>query len=49
MCGHKKRRNSCCERLDHLKGKPQNCTPERVRECHGEKQDHTCAPQRGKA
>jgi ArsR family transcriptional regulator len=33
---------SCCERPEKLKGKPEECTPEQIRECHGDVKDHPC-------
>ena len=33
---------SCCERPEKLKGKPEACTPEQIRECHGEVKTHPC-------
>lgn len=33
---------SCCERSDKVKGKPENCTPEQIRECHGDVKGHPC-------
>ena len=31
-----------CENLQQLKGKPEECTPEQIKECHGEGNDHPC-------
>lgn len=31
-----------CEHPDKLKGKPEECTPEQIRECHGEVKEHPC-------
>ena len=33
---------SCCEHPEKLKGKPEECTPEQIKECHGEMKDHAC-------
>lgn len=33
----------CCERPERLKGRPDECTLEQIRECHGEGKDHPCA------
>jgi hypothetical protein len=38
MCGGGKR----CSRPDKLKGRPEDCTPEQIRECHGEEKHHPC-------
>jgi len=32
----------CCEQPDKLKGKPQECTPAQIKECHGEEKGHPC-------
>ena len=32
----------CCEQPEKLKGKPEECTPDQIRECHGEVKDHPC-------
>ena len=32
----------CCERPEKLKDKPENCTPEQIRECHGDVKTHPC-------
>jgi ArsR family transcriptional regulator len=32
----------CCEKPGKLKGKPGECTPEQIRECHGEVKKHPC-------
>ncbi|MEJ5377042.1 MAG: metalloregulator ArsR/SmtB family transcription factor [bacterium] len=34
--------NDCCQRPEKLKARPQQCTPEQVRECHGEVPKHPC-------
>jgi hypothetical protein len=31
---------SCCEHPEKLKAKPGECTPEQIRECHGDEKDH---------
>jgi hypothetical protein len=33
-----------CECPEKLKGKPEECTPEQIQECHGPKGEHPCAP-----
>jgi hypothetical protein len=35
-------RNHCCQKPLKLKGKPEECTPEQIRECHGETPEHPC-------
>ena len=32
----------CCERPEKLKGKPEECTPDQIRECHGDVKGHSC-------
>lgn len=34
--------NNCCQKPEQLKGKPQDCSPEQIRECHGNMQEHPC-------
>lgn len=34
--------NNCCQQPDRLKGKPADCTPQQIRECHGDEKDHPC-------
>jgi ArsR family transcriptional regulator, arsenate/arsenite/antimonite-responsive transcriptional repressor len=34
--------NGCCEHPEKLKDKPENCTPEQIKECHGEVEGHPC-------
>jgi len=31
-----------CEHPKKLKGKPEECTPEQIKECHGDVKDHPC-------
>jgi ArsR family transcriptional regulator, arsenate/arsenite/antimonite-responsive transcriptional repressor len=38
----------CCERPEKLKGKPEECTPERIRECHGDDKKHPCKREKKK-
>jgi hypothetical protein len=33
---------TCCERPEKLKGKPEECTPEQIKECHGALTPHPC-------
>ena len=39
---------SCCERPEKLKGKPEECTPEQIRECHGDVKEHPCKQEKKK-
>jgi len=38
MCDPKKQ----CEKSENLKTKPEECTPEQIKECHGEAKGHPC-------
>lgn len=38
MCDSK----SECRKLEKLKGEPEECTPEQIKECHGEESKHPC-------
>lgn len=40
MCDAKKG----CQKPEALQGKPQDCTPEQIRECHGDAAQHPCTP-----
>ena len=33
---------NCCQQPNKLTDKPENCTPEQIRECHGDAQVHPC-------
>ena len=41
-CEENRRGDHCCEKPDRLRDKPQECTPEQIRECHGEVKEHPC-------
>jgi hypothetical protein len=32
-----------CQNPVELKGRPEDCTPEQIRKCHGDDATHTCA------
>jgi len=34
--------NDCCQKPDQLKGKPEECSPEQIKACHGDAKDHPC-------
>lgn len=36
----------CCQQPDRLKGKPEDCTPEQIKECHRDEKDHPCVPKK---
>jgi ArsR family transcriptional regulator len=33
---------NCCQQPDKLMDKPENCTPEQIRQCHGDAKEHAC-------
>jgi|GEM_PF-68982 len=33
---------NCCEKPEKLKTKPEECTPEQIKECHGDVESHSC-------
>jgi hypothetical protein len=37
-----------CEHPEKLKSKPGECTPEQIKECHGDTKNHPCEEKRGK-
>ena len=39
MCDSKKG----CQRPEELKGKPEECSPEQIKKCHGDSAGHPCA------
>jgi len=38
MCGENKE----CQKPENLKGKPEECSPEQIRKCHGDVKEHPC-------
>jgi hypothetical protein len=34
--------NHGCQKPPELKGRPQDCTPEQIKICHGEAKEHPC-------
>jgi len=38
MCNEKER----CLKPEKLTGKPEDCSPEQIKECHGDEKDHPC-------
>lgn len=34
--------NNQCRKPENLTGKPQDCSPEQIRECHGTDAEHPC-------
>ncbi|RLB39110.1 MAG: hypothetical protein DRH12_11960 [Deltaproteobacteria bacterium] len=37
----------CCQRPEKLKGKTSECSPEQIKECHGDKKGHPCVVSKG--
>jgi DNA-binding transcriptional ArsR family regulator len=33
----------CCQNPEKLKGKPEECTPQQIKDCHGDEKNHPCA------
>jgi ArsR family transcriptional regulator len=33
---------NCCQQPNKLMDKPDNCTPEQIRQCHGDSKEHPC-------
>jgi hypothetical protein len=42
------RQKSGCQLPDKLKGKPTDCTPKQIKDCHGSMRKHPCVPRSGK-
>jgi hypothetical protein len=40
--------NCCCKHPEKLEGKPKDCTPELIKECHGDRKDHPCVEEKKK-
>ena len=32
-----------CQKPEELVGKPEDCSPEQIKKCHGDVKDHPCA------
>ena len=35
-----------CEHPERLKGKPEECSPEQIKECHGDVEEHPCVKEK---
>jgi len=46
MCCKESSKKNRCQNPDRLKGSPVECSPEQVRECHGEVREHPCPPKK---
>jgi hypothetical protein len=44
MCDEKKK----CEKPENLKGKPEECSPQQIKECHGDTKGHPCVDKQEK-
>ncbi len=38
------KKEKCCEKPENLKGKPEECSPEQIKKCHGTSGKHPCVP-----
>jgi hypothetical protein len=45
MCPDYKR----CEKPERLEGTPEECTPEQIRKCHGDVDEHPCTQKPGES
>jgi len=36
---------TCCQILENLKDKPQECSAEQIKKCHGDQKGHPCVPE----
>ena len=41
MCCNEKQK---CQKPENLKGEPRDCSPEQIKECHGDAKEHPCMP-----
>lgn|GEM_PF-464894 len=41
-------KDGCCQKPKELKGKPEDCSPEQIRKCHGDVKGHPCVSQASK-
>lgn len=35
--------NDRCQKPENLKTRPEECTPEQIRKCHGDNKSHPCS------
>ncbi len=42
MCCKESSNRDYCKEPGRLEGKPEECSPEQIRECHGEVREHPC-------
>ena len=41
-CNEKNEKKEGCQKPENLKGKPEDCSPAQIRECHGDAKKHPC-------
>ena len=46
MCCNEEKKG--CRKPENLKGKPEDCSPEHIRKCHGDAERHPCADEEGR-
>ena len=46
MCEDEKTQAEC-QKPEELKGRPQDCSPEQIKKCHGQTAQHPCEPPPG--
>ena len=39
-------KSNCCQKPEQLKGKPEECSPEQIKKCHGDVKKHACVPEK---
>ena len=42
MCEYNEKKSGC-QKPENLKGKPEDCSPEQIKKCHGDAKIHPCA------
>jgi hypothetical protein len=42
-------KSCCCQKPEMLKGTPEKCSPETIKQCHGDQPSHPCLPEDPKA
>jgi len=35
-------KDNCCQKPEQLESKPEDCSPEQIRKCHGSSEIHPC-------
>jgi len=41
-CRNENEKKQGCRKPENLKGKPEDCSPEQIRKCHGDVEEHPC-------